>query len=423
MQGGGYTLTTNNTSFDGRLCAFMDHSHDKGWGYDPSNVDRYGVQQQDGGAFIANGKGEAYWEYPGILYKTPCVTQTGATGTISSFVNTVTDTNPLSRTSGKVIFPVPDNSTRWICTIAQDNNHNQNVPVIFEANWKGNEYTGTPMCRTDVGWSRGAKFFVHPDYIAGGSGTNTVVAGKWFITNYNATLPQNINFTSYNDYEVLGWSKEGSTVNWLFGTAGNTGSIIYRSTNSNGSGPTSWKTLSDTALKTACGVNPFQHQLLYYSLENDDGLLRRVTASTNQIIVDFRPLIDAKFTASGISLDNIRKAWIEHVVPDLNVEGLVYVCFNAQGLGGVWRVRNAHSTNLADLIVEDITANSTYTNSTMLTVHPMTGEVRFHSSMGQYIMPAPSWYPSLTYKNRHSTFLTNFYGKNGIPTPRVVTPL
>lgn len=427
MQGGAWTISTNSgATMDGSLSGFMDHSHTKGWSYNPNDPDKFGAMQQDGGPVI-NYKGHTYAEYTGVGAKQPAKNQAGQTKTIYAWCQaTVGGTE--SRTGGKILACIPGNSNRYVAGFAADGGHSKNLPVIFDTDPKSGEHQGDIYIRTDVGSSRGAKFFVHPNYKLDGTGTNVIAAGKWFISNWSANPPTNMNFTSYDDREILGWSKETdnnnvTTINWIFGGEGNNTSSIFKSTNASGSGPTNWKGLGGSCYNTAIAVNPFQHNMVYFGYDNGDGKIRRITSSASVVVADLKPLILAKFAAQGISTTGIPSLYPSFVVADLNVEGLIYVYINAQGAGGIWRIRNAHSSDLDDVIIEDITLNSVYGSTVILNVHPMTGELIQSGSLGEWWLPAPSWYPNITYKNRHTTWMNNFYSRSDIPDPPTRVPL
>jgi hypothetical protein len=245
---------------------------------------------------------------------------------------------------------------------------------------------------------------------------NIIIMGKWFIAGWGST-PASVSFTDYSDREVVGYSLEGDSPMWYFGTSGVSGSSIYRSPNANGSGGALWKTLSSSALHTAVAPDFHNDGTVFVARISQNGKVERHTAGASTVIFDAKVAIDAVHDQYGIPKTSMPDVEVDYLVTDPNLEGLLYVVLHGAGMPVIFMTLNA---NAASPTFTNETRNLPHTYYWMPSLHPETGELFMNSSMGEFIIPAPSGYPALTNLNHFTEEMDAFYGRADIPDPPIL---
>jgi hypothetical protein len=389
-------------NFDGKRTGFLDHAHTKGWGYDRLDFKHMVSMLQDSGAFEFPA-GVTYYEELGLKYNSTAKNQAGTSGTPVSFAASVGSvTSPVTRTQGRGACTL-HGSDMTMFTLSSDGVNNKCIPCIFASN-------GDIVCRTDVGWSRCAKFFHHPT-VAG-----TIVMGKWFITSWGTT-PQSVVFTDYSDREVLGYSMVGGSPVWYFGGAGSSGTTIYRAPNANGSGGTLWKTLGSD-FEPSCAAPDFFNDGTVFVARADSGTggkagkVERHTSGGVTVIFDATVTVAAAYAALGIPTTGIPFGDIAYILTDPNKAGRLVVVLDTPGCPIFFETANANDPTPT---WTNETKNLPHTYGWYTMLHPVTGELVTNSSMGEFWMPAPASYPALTNKNYFTGWMDSFYGRDDVP--------
>jgi hypothetical protein len=394
-------------NFDGKRTAFLDHAHTKGWGYDRTDWKHMVSMLQDSGAFEFPA-GVSYYKELGLKYNSAAKNQAGTNGTPVSFAATVaSNSSPVTRTQGRGAVTL-HGSAMTLFTLSSDNVNNKCVPCIFAAN-------GDIVVRTDVGWSRCAKFFHHP------TDTGKIILGKWFISGWGTT-PGSVNFTDYSDREVLGYSLVSGSPKWYFGAAGSSGTTIYRSANADGSGGTLWKTLGSTFEPSCTAVDFFNDGTVFVARQDSGtggkaGTIERHTSGTSTTIFNATTTVAAAYSALGISTTGIPFGDIAYLLTDPNQEGRLVAVLDTPGCPIFFETANA---NAATPTWTNETKNLPHTYGWYTMLHPVTGELVTNSSMGEFWMPAPSSYPALTNLNYFTEWMDNFYGRADVPDQPVL---
>jgi hypothetical protein len=394
------------STFRGDASSFFDHAQTRGWGYDRNDFTQLYTMIQDSGSFHQNGM--EWYEELGLKWDDNIPDQEGTTRTTKDHAVLVTsDPDPApNRTQGRGACSLHGGSGLRVFGFSADRPNTKCIPVLIRPN-------GTKVARTDVGSSRIAKFFHHP------TNENIIIWGKWFITNFNSpsATPTSVDFTSYSNREILGYSMVSGQPVWYFGATGNAGNVIYRSTNASGGSPTLWKTLSSSADHSAYAVDPFNDKNVFVCRISSNGKVERVQEGSTTVIFDAADAIADVYTTYGVSQTGAPAILVDYLITDPNKEGLLYMSMDTPGNPIIFMTENANDPSPT---WTNETRNLPHTYHQFPTLHPVTGEIFINSSMGEFVLPAPDDYPALPNKNYFTNWMDNYYGLPNIPDPPIL---
>lgn len=395
----------SQTTFNGNDTAFWCKTHIKGGlGTHPTDPDQVSLMAQDRGPMFTYGRGMQDIQATYMSRKENVPNQAGVTKTLSQHVLDATNKTGGFADTGRGNFPYPNNANKHLSFWCQDGGAVTSAPVISTRS--GNTWSSTRVF-TNVGGSRIEKQFWSPVE------SNVLFAGRWTFSGWSATdTALNI---GTQERGVLGYSQVGNVFETYWGAEGGVTSI-YRSTENRGGGQTLWKSGVSSFDGLACAVNPGRLGHIVYAPKSGDGKIYDIqNGGTPRLIADTKALTQAIFTSKGITstLPNSFGVWQLEAHP--LAPSTFYAAIECCGVPSVWMI--TFNSSMVPTIVR-------YDTGLALTIgfvriHPLTGDVFFFSSQGNFCMKSPpgTVTPTTAYKDRHYKWLTDYYARSDVPNP------
>jgi len=407
---------------DGRLVAFFDGMHSKGFGFDPTDYRMIGRSNQDTGLNLS--RDGMHWVRPtGTANGTPykAVINGEKVSTFGEAIKAAGGGNmPFISGSGMCFAHINE---RVIGFFNKNTATYSNIPVIMEKPGAGELYQ--TLLVKELPASRCTNSRPSP------KDATVSFVGRWAISNLDAPAIADIVFTDHDGHELIDCFRQGNTLVSYWGNfkvggklESATGNEIYRSEADLGDSnqTVAWHvTVGRYPARAICADPHEPERILYVSTKNLHTIreVRRVNGKSQDTeLVNLRTmrggLEDTLRAEAGRDVPLPSEMPIQQLLSDPNQPGLFYAIIGRHGMPNWWMSIDGGTT------WSNISGNAPRTAWTAA-LQPLTGELLGFSSIGEHVHRSPANYPALPNRDAYTIQLKTYFARADAKPPIMAT--